>query len=209
MESSLAVNDRVELRLGDEGRRHQSRVEGIQRGVLTVARPLDAGVTADEIGGEVLVAWGGARGVSVLPAVLAAEREEAGLRLWTLAVTGPSWMEQRRAFVRVPAHGQLILQSAEGEEAVAELVDVSEAALRCRLVPCWATAPDADQLEVMARFRLGGGAFTLPARLELCRTPLRDHGHVDVLVMFDSPVNDATALRREIYAQQLRAVRPR
>lgn len=203
-----AVNDLVVLRTQDDWN-HGSRVEGFSHGVVTIARPFSNNRL--EPGEEVMVTWASPRGVAVLPTRLVEARIDGGVPVWALAVTGPAWIEQRRDFVRVHAHGQLRLRPRDEEEGatlVGELVDVSEAAIRCSLDARSAAVVGADALEVVVEFHLGRSDFTVPGQVSLCRMQRRPGGPVDVLVLFERPVGTATALRREIFAQQLRVVRP-
>lgn len=205
MEFVPAVNDPVVLRAG-LGRRHPSRVEGVRRGMLTVARPLDLPATElEEPGTELWVTWPDPRGVAVLPARLLEVHSEGDVQLWSLALTGPGWVEQRREFVRVGARGPLCLHRVPEEEGdvFGTMLDLSEAAIHCSLPAPWPDDLDEEQGDVVAEFRLGHSEFSLPAHVSHGR------GRTDVLVVFDRPVGNAARLRREIFAQQLRTLRTR
>lgn len=215
MDPSPALNDPIMLRDRTD-REYRSRVEGVGEGVLTVARPLD--LPADHElgpGAEVLVTWNSARGIAVLPTRLIGSYTERNLPLWSMAVIGAGWVEQRRRFVRVPASGPLTLRLLDGsrtgeeeQESVidASLVDLSEGALRCTLDVLAADGLAADT-EVTASFRFGDRDFTLPARIAFRRPSARPAELAELVVLFQEPVNEADALRKLIFAQQLRTSR--
>lgn len=205
------VNDPVLLRDEDE-RTFRSRVEGLEPGVITVARPLDLPVEHDDgPGAGLLVTWPAPRGVAVLPTRLIGTHTERGLALWSLSIVGDTWLEQRRNFVRVPAHGALIIRlpDAEPEEGVVTggLVDLSEAALRCA-VDVAAAELLPEGAEVTAEFRFGDATFAIPARIGPGRDSERPDELVELLVAFEDPDRYGDALRKQIFAQQRRTLRP-
>lgn len=212
MDARPDINDPVVLR-DHADRSFHSRVEGFGPGVITVARPLD--LPAGETPGpsiEMLLTWRCARGIAVLPTRLLEALTEGGVQLWSMAITGDGWVEQRRRFVRVPASGPLTLRSSDdssaAEVATGHLLDVSEAALRCTVDASWADGIVAD-LGVSASFRLGDRGFELPARIGFRRPSTRPAEHAVLVLVFDEPVRAADALRKEIYAQQLKTLRIR
>ena len=205
------LNDPVVLR-DESGREFRSRVEDLAPGIVTVARPLD--VRPDEYADAALsVTWGSSRGVVVLPTRLVESRAEGAVPLWSLAVTGPAVVEQQRRFVRVPAMGRVVLElAAEGgptSTVVGHLADVSEASLRCTMPPASADQLGSDPLAVVATFHFGDGDFAIPAHTQLRPRSVDRTTLVDVVVVFDEPVRDADALRKQVFAQQLRARRAR
>lgn len=206
------INDPVVLRDHDE-QLYRSRVEGLEPGVIVVARPFDLlAVQVHDVGAEFQVTWSTERGVAVLPTRLADAHREGTVPLWSLEIAGDGWIEQRRAFVRVPAAGALSLQvhGVEAAEALAgQLVDVSEAALRGAVAAASAKGVVADGVEVTATFRFGERDFALPGRILSHRPSARRADLVELVVVFDEPVNDADALRKQVYAEQLRARRTR
>jgi hypothetical protein len=62
----------------------------------------------------------------------------------------------------------------------------------------------ANDAEVTVGFRLGEGVFAIPARVGLRRPGSRPAESIELVVVFDEPVRSADALRKEIFAQQLR-----
>lgn len=212
MDHRPSVNDPVVLRDHDH-REYRSRVEDTGPDALTVARPLDLPADRDVgPGAELLVTWSCPRGIAVLPVRLVGTHTEGDLRLWSTAVLGAGWVEQRRRFVRVPASGPLTLRPRDDDPAVeaiaGTLIEISEGALRCVV-----EAGTADHLaydeQVTAGFRFGDGEFAVPARIGVRRPGARPAELAELVVVFDEPVQDADALRKQIFAQQLLAVRAR
>ena len=212
MTSLPQLNDPVLLR-DHEGRTFRSRVEGVESGGLTAARPPDRPVAHDDVpDAPMLVTWGCSRGIAVVPTRLLGTHTERGLALWSMAITGSGWVEQRRSYVRVPASGRLTLQprvlEAASTTVTGHLVDLSEAALRCAV-----GADVADLLshgaEVSAGFRFGEGAFAIPSRIAMRGPSARPDELTELLVVFEGEDRHADALRKEIFAQQRRALRPR
>jgi hypothetical protein len=208
---SPEINDPVVLR--DDELEYRSRVEDLAAGVLTVARPLD--LPADHAygaGSELQVTWSSPRGIAVLPTRIVETRIEQGLALWVLEVVRDGWIEQRRRFVRVPASGPVTLLG-RGEAPVPPvhgyLDDVSEGALRCTVEKSPTTEALVLGVLVTARFRLGEGEFDVPGRILHRRASPPPARSTVLVVVFDEPVASADALRKEIFAQQLRNRRAR
>ena len=113
------INDPVVLRDPEE-QLYRSRVEGLEPGVIVVARPFDLlAAQVHDVGAEFHVTWSTERGVAVLPTRLADAHREGTVPLWSLEIIGDGWIEQRRAFVRDPAAGALSLQGHGVETTVA------------------------------------------------------------------------------------------
>jgi len=190
------------------GRSYRSRVEDLGPGTLTVARPLEL-PAAHGPNAEVLVTWSCSRGIAVLPTRLVGAYDEGQVALLSLAITAEAWVEQRRRFVRVPASGPLTLRMRDeptAETVTAHLLDISEAALRCAVNPAAAELL-VDDVGLTATFRFGECEFTIPARVGFCRPTDRPAERAELVVLFDEPVKEADALRKEVYAQQLRISR--
>jgi hypothetical protein len=207
------VNDPVVL-VDESQREYRSRAEDVRVGLVVVARPLDLRVD-DPLGPgrEVNVVWTDDDGVStVLPTRILAAHAEGTLDLWSLAVTGPAVRQQRRQFVRSPAMGPVVLSVGDDEEADpvhGTLLDVSEAALRCLVEVGAADALLTSGDQVVAQFRYGNGDFAVPGRVEFLRASAHPSEVEQVVVVFDEPVTDGDDIRREIFAQEARALRAR
>jgi hypothetical protein len=207
------VNDPVVLR-DHADREYRSRVEDLGDGLLVVAQPYD--LPADEAfdtGTELSVTWADSGGgLTVLPTRLLAAHAEGTLRLWSLVVTGPAFTEQRRRFVRAAAAGHVALRSAGSNETDAvtgSLIDVSEGAVRCAVGAGAADGFLAGRNEVIAEFRFGTVDFAVPGRVDFLRPTAHPAEFEELVVVFDEPVADADALRKQIFAQQVRTLRAR
>lgn len=141
--------------------------------------------------------------------------------LWPLIVTGPARKVQRRQYVRVPLSlpGDLTAVDPDpdggpGRWAVT-LLDVSEGGVRC-LVPgvpppegAWITirfeSPDAGALSCR-----GVVVQHLPTRVDAPAAPpdpgdgTPDDGPTTVAIRFDDPEEHGNAIRRLVFAEQLR-----
>jgi hypothetical protein len=201
------------LRDGDD-REFRSRVEDLGDNLLVVARPHD--LPWDEsfdTGTELTVAWADDRGgVTVLPTRILSGHTEGTLRLWSLVVTGPATAQQRRRFVRVHAAGPVVIRPAgdSGADAVtANLVDVSEGAIRCTVRAGAADGFLTGHNDVVAEFRFGASDFAVPGKVEFLRPTARPAEVEELVVVFDEPVSEADALRKQVFAQQVRTLRAR
>lgn len=206
------VNDLVQLR-DSEGREYRSRVEASSPDLLTVGRPFDLAADHDlRPGATLMVRWTCARGIAVIPVRLVAAFLEGTLPMWSMVVTGDGWIEQRRRYVRVPATGPVRLQMLDNDAPVepiaGHLVDVSEGGVRCS-VEALAAARLPHECAVSASFSIGDRIFTPVGRIGFRRVATHAAGLTELVVVFDEPVKDADALRKQIYAQQLRAPRTR
>lgn len=210
MELHPNVNDPVVLR-DHADREYPSRVEDLGEGLLVVARPHD--LPADETfgrGTQLNVVWADADGVvTLLPTRIMAAHVEGSLQLWSLAVTGPAVREQRRRFVRVAATGPVTFRSAadETEVVTGSLVDVSEGAVRCTVRAGAADGFMGDRNQVIAEFRFGTVDFAAPGRVEFLRPTTHPAELEELVVVFDEQVADA--LRKQVFAQQVRTLRMR
>ncbi|MFL6024070.1 MAG: hypothetical protein ACJ72O_12090 [Marmoricola sp.] len=212
MELYPNVNDPIVLR-DQTDREYRSRVEDVSVGLLVVARPLD--LRADEPlgpGHEVNVVWADAAGVStLLPTRILSAHAEGALDLWSVAVTGPAVRDQRRRFVRSPAVGSVVVRSAteESESISGTLIDLSEAALRCTIEAGAADGFLGSGDQVVAEFRFGSADFTVKGRLDFLRSTAHPAAFEEVVVLFDEPVGAGDALRKEIFAKEVRKLRQR
>lgn len=210
MELHPNVNDPVVLR-DRADREYPSRVEDLREGLLVVARP--HGLPADEEfgrGTEMNVVWADDDGVvTLLPTRLMAAHIDGTVLLWSLAVIGPAVREQRRRFVRVAASGPVTFRSTEGGTTAVKgsLVDVSEGAVRCTVSAGAADGFLAGSNEVIAEFRFGKVDFAAPGRVEFLRPTKHPAEFEELVVLFDEEVADA--LRKQVFAEQRRALRTR
>jgi hypothetical protein len=197
------VNAPVVLRDGNGGG-HASQVTDLGTGLVVVARPHDLPDDDDTFGAgtDLSVEWADADNtVMELPTrILAVHGDD--MQLWSLVVTGPATIGQRRRFERVAATGPVELRPAQDRtiDAVAgTLIDVSEAALHCSVETGSADAFLGDRNEVVAAFRFGTADFAIPGRVEFSRGTKRPMEIEELVVVFDEPVADADALRKQAF----------
>ena len=210
MEQHPDLGDPIVLR-DPEGREHPSTVRDLGNGLLVVAQPRD--LPADEAlgtGTDVTVTWADPDGVVlVLPTRILAVHGDGPVPRWSLAVTGPASTQQRRRSERTAASGPVAIRTVGDQQSHAvtgSLVDVSEGGVRCEVA-----AGSADRLlmgppEVVAEFRLGTIDFAVPGRVEFLRPTANPARLEDLVVVFDEPVSDVGALRKEVFALQVRAL---
>jgi len=202
------LNEPVVLR-DQADREYASTVENLGVGLVVVARP--DGLPDDEpfgAGTEVSVVWADAAGDAiVLPARILAEHANETKLLWSLAVTAPAFKAQRRRHVRVEVEGVVELRSPAGGEddeepvaVVGNLVDVSEGAIHCTVEVGSADGFLTASNQVIAEFSLGSTDFSVPGRAEFLRSTARPSELEALVVLFDEPVPDLDALRKEIAA---------
>jgi c-di-GMP-binding flagellar brake protein YcgR len=209
------VNDPVVLH-DEADREYLSRVEDLGSNLLVVARPHD--LPADEefgSGTELSVAWSDSDGVvRVLPTRIMIAYVEGTLALWSLIVTGPASTQQRRRFVRVPASGPVAIRPAGGKAKKTDvvngsLIDLSEGGVRFAVGAGTADGFLTGRDKVIAEFRFGASDFAVPGHVEFLRPTARPSEFEELVVVFDEPVADADALRKQVFAQQVRTLRAR
>ena len=206
VEEQPSVNDPVVLRDGAGGA-HASQVKDVSTGLVVVGRPKDLAEDDETfgVGTELSVEWADADAtVMVLPTrILAVHGDDT--ELWSLVVVSPATIGQRRKFERVAATGPVELRPAEGHETDAvsgTLIDVSEAAMHCSVETGSADGFLGDRNQVVAAFRFGTADFAIPGRVEFARGTKRPMEIEELVVVFDQPVVDVKALRKQLVADQ-------
>ena len=198
------VNQPVLLR-GQEGE-YASRVEGLADGALTLARPfgLPLETSLDE-GRPFDVQWTSTAGMHALPVRVTERSIDGKIRVWHAVPTGPARLSNRRAHVRVAVAIAGTLE-VDGEQLTASLIDVSEAAVRCLIRdPLPPQGPDAlvddGGRPVRIRFALGGQDFALESRIFRHKA---SQGGTELIVTLPEDERTATAVRRAVFAEQIR-----
>ena len=204
------INSHVELR-DRSGRTFDSRVENVEGRRVTVARP-DHFPSTEGYGAGIHVdlLWAVKNGVYAQPCMVAENKHENNVSLWVLEPSGELSREQRRSYVRLNLGIPMTMALTEGEETTpfrCVLLDVSEAALRCRVTPDEAEKLEKDTI-VRAGFTIDQTAFAMTGAV--LRTKLveaedhRQRDSVEVIVMFDVDEALASQLRRAVFAEQIR-----
>jgi len=189
------------------GRQLASRVENLGAGMVVVAQP--AALPDGEAfgnGTELSVVWAEADDqVAVLPTRILSAHAQGPLQLWSLVVTGPVTVEQRRRVERVQASGPVRLRAPGAPQGAAvngRLIDLSEKALRCAVVTGSADRFLGGRSEVLAEFGVGGADFAVPGRVEFVRATKHPTEVEELVVLFDEPVVDGDVLRKHLFAQE-------
>jgi hypothetical protein len=209
------INDLVELRDADR-RTYRSRVEDVSARGLVIAQPWDLALTQLPTPGRTFeLCWADDEGITVLPVELVRTEVSGRVSVWRLAITGAPTREQRRAYVRVSAvvpirivrpsadvvyigrRGGGTGRYAEPATAEGQVIDISEAAVRCEVAPSvtWL----GENAPVSAQFDLGEDRFTLPGHV-LSNQPGNGRVQRRIVVEFDQPVPQARALRKQVFA---------
>lgn len=205
MSTVLPVADTT-VRIRDAaGRLWESRVETSGPDGVTVGRPLDLpSEGAPALGDTIEISWHTDGASYQLPTELVGTGRDGRVALWVLAPRGEALRLQRRAHFRVSYAAQVVLGVPQ-KLVIGHLVDVSEAAVRCRISPeDVPVVEDGTSLTVTFSIR--------ETRFELAGTVLRNwsterpsgESALDVVVMLDVTEAQAMALRRALLAEQVR-----
>src|SRR6185312_656885 len=191
-----------------DGREYCSRVEDVDDGLLVFARPLTLPVEHEfAVGQPLLASWPDPDGLTLATVTLIETRAREHLGLWVTEVEDLR-RQQRRQFVRVPAAGPLELTWTEGGSVAGQLLDVSEAALRCALRIADAEAAT-NVAGLLAGFTLAETRFSVPATLLRTEPSRKDDQLAECVLTFDIDEREAAELRRRVFAEQLRLRRAR
>lgn len=197
------VNHLVRVRVGDDVNAHRSRVEDVAPAALLIAAPSYAGdLLTTRVGMPLSVQWTGPRGVFEVDGELAEVLRRGAVTLWSVRVTSPVRVVQRRRYARARCEVPMTFQSCDppAEEVTGTGVDLSEGGLRAR-VPAGTLAETA---RVQARFVLDGQAVTVVGSvIKLVPQPRAP----EIVVIFEQPVDDDAVIRRWVLQQQILARR--
>lgn len=148
---------------------------------------------------RVLVTWPDPAGVTCLPSVIV-DTPLYEDRAWLAQAVGEPWNEQRRAYVRAHLTGTVALRrvGSDGLDiAVGDLIDLSEAGLRCSISERHASLAEPGT-EVTLTLELGEDEFELPGKVLYGRQAARADGRLEFVVIFDRPVIPVERLRYHI-----------
>lgn len=186
-----------------QGRAYRSEVARSQPGVLFLQPPRDLPATgAFALGTRLLVAWPDETSLRVLPVMLisvATTGDEAGML--AVQVQGAPWREERRRYARTTLEAELGIGYADadgqGIEAPAELIDLSEVALRA-VVPPEHQALCQPRTPVRVRIELTDDRFEINGYVLLGKPAARMDMGLEVVVLFHRPVDRVEDLRRHL-----------
>jgi hypothetical protein len=207
--------------------------------VMAESRPLDLQASHGFTdGAPLMITWPDENGINAVPAELVASRTEGAVGLWVVQVVGAPWREQRRAFVRVAIMGPIKLtvlaagpaadtlatkpvdatpdiarQQTTGPSNAAtslssRLIDLSEAAVRCALPTAGIEAVQPGT-SVTVDFHAGDRDFSLPGTVLKLADSQRQAGRTEAVVTFAPSEEKASAIRRTIFAEQIKIRRVR
>ncbi len=189
-----------------------SRVEDVEsvlpgRHRVLVATPRFAGdVETPDVGTACTLTWTARTGIVELPAAFdsrvvgvtaTAGDGPAVLRLWWLVVTGDAVPVQRRDYFRCPLALPVTLTTGVSGRTT----DVGEGGLRCLTVG----APlDAGRLVEPVVGLADSTPLRLPGVVLRSNQAARAPDHADTVVRFEDPESQGDAVRRLLFAEQLR-----
>lgn len=192
----------------EDGVEHPSRVQDVGPVTLMLSRPVDV-LVGHELGrGSVVqLLWTVEGGLLTRPVEIVASTNEGLVGLWEVAPVGPATRLQRRAHVRVPVTATMTVTVGD-EDHKAVLVDLSEAALRCRIDGPRPEEDDplAEGAKAQVAFTVSGQDFSLPATVYR-QEPVE--GAVELVMLLDITDREATELRKLLFAEQVRLRRLR
>lgn len=200
-----AVGVAVEIR-DQQGSAHRSQVLQCHRerpGTLVLRPPVDLPAErAFRAGTRLLVSWPEESSYWVLPVLLVELRADGSDRLLVAEVDDDAWREERREFVRSSLDATVLIdfevEDTDGEAGPrgvpAELIDLSEVALRCVIGQQhrgWVQ----PHIPVTVRIRLSGDLFEISAEVLLAKPAARLDLGLEVVILFSRPVPRVDELR--------------
>jgi hypothetical protein len=178
-----------------------SRIEHADGLDYAVAMPSYAGdLEQPQAGAAMRLIWTSPRGLYVAPAeYVGTDRDRVAV--WVLRLSGEFETQQRREYVRVPMAGTVELtptlgSKAAGTSAPAQLVDLSEGGLLCRM------SEDAGAGRVLVRLGVYEDTYDLAGTV--LRSASLASGEHDVVVTFDDDGSTGDRLRHLLVREQLR-----
>jgi hypothetical protein len=204
----------VELR-DQQGSAHRSEVlESQQPGTLVLAPPADRPADRPfEPGTRLLVSWPEEDSYWVLPVLLVKLRQAGdGPPLLVAEVDDDAWRAERREFVRSNLDARVLIdfeaEDSEGgpgpREVPAELIDLSEVALRgivSQEYRDWLV----PRMPITVRLTLGGDQFQIGSTVLLAKPAARIDLGLEVVILFDRPVERVDVLRDHLANQTRQA----
>ncbi len=175
-------------------------VPRLRRRVLVATPRFRGDVEEPAPGTACTLTWTTAQGVVELPVAfdLATARtsDPAVLRHWWLVVTGEAVRVQRRDWFRCPVALPVTLAGLTGRTT-----DLGEGGLRCLL----AGPPPGAGTPVDVWLGLDdAGSVDVPGSVVRANQAARAPDHADTIVRFDDPDATGDAIRRVLFAEQLR-----
>lgn len=195
--SAVVLRDR-------HGGEYRSTVVTLTDKAICILPPVD--LTEVEVGTRLLVVWPDEHSQWVLPVVVTAldlvtiTAEDVYHGMWEVRISDDPWREDRRQYIRQPLDASLdVAYDVDGEvvHADAILVDLSEAALRCAVARSHQLLR-VRKTPVRLSLAMGGDAFLLPATVLSGRPAAREDLRLELVVLFDRPVDGLDRLRMHL-----------
>lgn len=197
----------VQLR-DQNGSAHRSEVLQIKPdapGTLLLSPPADAPFAP---GTRLLVSWPEDNSYWVLPVLLVDLSAEAGADVLVAEVDDDAWREERRQYARSSLDALVLIDfltpTEDGQPGpsgvAAELIDLSEVALRGIVAPeyrDWFR----PHMALTIRLKLSGDQFDIPATVLLAKPAAREDLGLEVVLLFNRPVERVEQLRPHIVAR--------
>jgi hypothetical protein len=184
-----------------QGRAYRSEVVRSQPGVLFLQPPQDLSADAFVVGTRLLVTWPDDHSLLVLPVMLLSLSTSDGVNLLAVQLQGTAWREERRRYARKNLEASLTISydGADGQpaEASAELIDLSEAALR-GVVGAEHQALCRPRMPVQVRIDMAGDTFAIGGYVLQGKPTARLDLGLEVVVLFHRPVARVEDLREHL-----------
>jgi hypothetical protein len=182
-----------------QGRAYRSEVARSQPGVLFLQPPKDLPGGAFVVGTRLLVTWPDDTSLMVLPVMLLSLSTSDGVELLAVQIEGTAWREERRRYARKNLDASLTISydGADGQpaETSAELIDLSEAALR-GAVAAEHQALCRPRIPVQVRIDVAGDSFAIDGYVLQGKPTARLDLGLEVVVLFHRPVPRVEDLRQ-------------
>jgi hypothetical protein len=192
-----------------QGRAYRSEVVRSQPGVLFLQPPRDLPAGALVVGTRLLVTWPDDSSLLVLPVMLLSLSTADEVQVLAVQIEGTAWREERRRYARTNLDARLTIcyDGIEGEpvETSAELIDLSEAALR-GVVAAEQRALCRPRLPVRVRIDTAGDSFEIAGYVLQGKPTARLDLGLEVVILFHRPVARVEDLRHRL--GQLAAAEP-
>jgi hypothetical protein len=200
MTDALADGTTVVLR-DQQGRAYRSEVVRSQPGVLFLQPPQDLPAGAFVVGTRLLVTWPDDHSLLVLPVMLLSLSTSDEVNLLAVQIQGTAWREERRRYARKNLEASLTISydGADGHpaETSAELIDLSEAALR-GVVGAEHQALCRPRMPVQVRIEMAGDTFAIGGYVLQGKPTARLDLGLEVVVLFHRPVARVEDLREHL-----------
>jgi hypothetical protein len=192
-----------------QGRAYRSDVVRSQPGVLYLQPPRDLPGGALVVGTRLLVTWPDDSSLLVLPVMLLSLSTSDEVDLLAVQIEGTAWREERRRYARANLDARLTIGydgvGGEPVDTTAELIDLSEAALR-GVVPAEHQALCRPRIPVRVRIDTAGDSFEIGGYVLQGKPTARLDLGLEVVILFHRPVPRVEDLRHRL--GQLAAAEP-